>query len=206
MRYLILACLESSRTIAFYALLVVYVTLTYILITIGDDEFIRQDVRRLFYGRFSFYDPNVDKIKEVKQETDIQEKEQKESQRQTNPSTEWKGQSQKNLDTPYPIFGYGVLTNTPYPFLGYGVLAENVFFLIFDQSIIYGVSMAYSSKSGNGLEFFKVFRYDVLDSLAWAPRIKYSKILTQEIGYAVSDFWIRRIDQYVISIFLDTEY
>ncbi|GJS38220.1 hypothetical protein Tco_0563263 [Tanacetum coccineum] len=30
-----------------------------------------------------------------KEETDIQEKEQKESQRQTNPSTEWKGQSQK---------------------------------------------------------------------------------------------------------------
>ncbi|GKB56916.1 reverse transcriptase domain-containing protein, partial [Tanacetum coccineum] len=26
-----------------------------------------QDIRRLFYGRFSFYDPNVDKIKEVKQ-------------------------------------------------------------------------------------------------------------------------------------------
>ncbi|GJW66120.1 hypothetical protein Tco_0118004, partial [Tanacetum coccineum] len=42
---------------------------------------------------------------------------------------------------------------------GYGILAENVFFLIFDQSIIYGVSMAYSSKSGNGLEFFKVLRY-----------------------------------------------
>ncbi|GJR99983.1 hypothetical protein Tco_0316492 [Tanacetum coccineum] len=55
-----------------------------------------QDFRRLFYGRFSFYDPNVDKIKEVEQETDIQEKEQKESQRQTNPSTEWKGQSQKS--------------------------------------------------------------------------------------------------------------
>ncbi|GJS25556.1 hypothetical protein Tco_0454188 [Tanacetum coccineum] len=33
-----------------------------------DDKFIRQDIRRLFYGRFSFYDPNVDKIKEVKQE------------------------------------------------------------------------------------------------------------------------------------------
>ncbi|GJT75334.1 hypothetical protein Tco_1042059 [Tanacetum coccineum] len=29
-------------------------------------------------------------------ETDIQEKEQKESQKQTNPSTEWKGQSQKS--------------------------------------------------------------------------------------------------------------
>ncbi|GKA82887.1 hypothetical protein Tco_0789635 [Tanacetum coccineum] len=28
----------------------------------------RSDIRRLFYGRFSFYDPNVDKIKEVKQE------------------------------------------------------------------------------------------------------------------------------------------
>ncbi|GJR04873.1 reverse transcriptase domain-containing protein [Tanacetum coccineum] len=32
------------------------------------------DIRRLFYGRFSFYDPSVDKIKEVKQEMDIQEK------------------------------------------------------------------------------------------------------------------------------------
>nr|GEV76675.1 hypothetical protein [Tanacetum cinerariifolium] len=28
---------------------------------IRDDKFIRQDIRRLFYGRFSFYDPNVDK-------------------------------------------------------------------------------------------------------------------------------------------------
>ncbi|GKB08468.1 hypothetical protein Tco_0836780 [Tanacetum coccineum] len=62
---------------------------------IEDDEFIRQDIRRLFYGRFSFYDPNVDKIKEVKQETDIKEKEQKESQKQANQSTEWKGQSQR---------------------------------------------------------------------------------------------------------------
>ncbi|GJY24650.1 reverse transcriptase domain-containing protein [Tanacetum coccineum] len=41
---------------------------------IEDDEFIRQDIRRLFYGRFSFYDPSVDIIKEVKQETDIQQK------------------------------------------------------------------------------------------------------------------------------------
>ncbi|GKD38113.1 hypothetical protein Tco_1258320, partial [Tanacetum coccineum] len=47
-------------------------------------------------GSFSFYDPNVDKIKEVEQDTDIQEKETKKSQRQTNPSTEWKGQSQKS--------------------------------------------------------------------------------------------------------------
>ncbi|GKF30657.1 hypothetical protein Tco_0100455, partial [Tanacetum coccineum] len=31
-------------------------------------------------------------------ETDIQEKEQKESQKQTNPSTEWKGQSQKSAE------------------------------------------------------------------------------------------------------------
>ncbi|GKF95021.1 hypothetical protein Tco_0284721, partial [Tanacetum coccineum] len=49
--------------------------------------------------------------------------------------------------------------------LGYGVLAESVIFLIFDQSIIYGVytdvDTTYSSKSGNGLEFFKVFRYGV---------------------------------------------
>ncbi|GKE31340.1 hypothetical protein Tco_1450662, partial [Tanacetum coccineum] len=47
--------------------------------------------------------------------------------------------------------------------LGYGVLAENVLFLIFDQSIIYDVytdvDTTYSSKSGYGLEFFKVFRY-----------------------------------------------
>ncbi|GJY66616.1 hypothetical protein Tco_0468854, partial [Tanacetum coccineum] len=64
-------------------------------------------------------------------------------------------------------FGYAVsdfwiwlIGNTEYWVFGYGVLAKNVFFLIFDQSIIYGVSMAYSSKLGNGLEFFKVFRYD----------------------------------------------
>ncbi|GJX83151.1 hypothetical protein Tco_0332632 [Tanacetum coccineum] len=42
---------------------------------------------------------------------------------------------------------------------GYGALAVNVIFLIVDQSIIYGVSAdvdtVYSSKSGNGLEFFK---------------------------------------------------
>ncbi|GKB93300.1 putative reverse transcriptase domain-containing protein, partial [Tanacetum coccineum] len=45
---------------------------------IGDDEFyFRQDIRRLFYGRFSFYDPSVYKIKEVKQETDIQKESQK---------------------------------------------------------------------------------------------------------------------------------
>ncbi|GJY30973.1 hypothetical protein Tco_0414468, partial [Tanacetum coccineum] len=52
----------------------------------------------------------------------------------------------------------------PYWGFGYEVLAENVFFLIVDQSIRYGVSAdmdtAYSSKSGNGLEFFKVFRHD----------------------------------------------
>ncbi|GJU45980.1 retrotransposon protein, putative, ty1-copia subclass [Tanacetum coccineum] len=30
-------------------------------------DIMEQDIRRLFYGRFSFYDPNVDKIKEVKQ-------------------------------------------------------------------------------------------------------------------------------------------
>ncbi|GJY96804.1 hypothetical protein Tco_0513714 [Tanacetum coccineum] len=42
-------------------------------------------------------------------------------------------------------------------------LAENVLLMVFDQSIIYGVSTdvdtAYSSKSDNGLEFFKVIRY-----------------------------------------------
>ncbi|GJW71704.1 reverse transcriptase domain-containing protein [Tanacetum coccineum] len=51
---------------------------------IGDDEFIRQDIRRLFYGRFSIYDPNVIKLKEVKYEPDIQEKEQKQSHKQQN--------------------------------------------------------------------------------------------------------------------------
>nr|GEX47548.1 hypothetical protein [Tanacetum cinerariifolium] len=65
------------------------------------------------------------------------------------------------LDTEYrPIRSIGVF--------GYGVLAENVFFLIFDQSIIYGVytdvDTAYSSKSCNNLEFFKVFGYGVLMS------------------------------------------
>ncbi|GKA40645.1 retrovirus-related pol polyprotein from transposon TNT 1-94 [Tanacetum coccineum] len=39
---------------------------------------------------------NVFKRKVTLRDTDIQEKEQKESQRQTNPSTEWKGQSQKS--------------------------------------------------------------------------------------------------------------
>nr|GEV91990.1 hypothetical protein [Tanacetum cinerariifolium] len=44
--------------------------------------------------------------------------------------------------------------------LGYRVLVKSVFLLIFDQSIIYDiytdVDMTYSSKLGNGLEFFKV--------------------------------------------------
>ncbi|GJX26176.1 hypothetical protein Tco_0232472 [Tanacetum coccineum] len=71
------------------------------------------------------------------------------------------------------LIGYGVLSSSGTVFctswvrriglLGYGVLAESVLFLIFDQSIIYDVytdvDTAYSSKSGNGLEFFKVFRY-----------------------------------------------
>nr|GEV40436.1 hypothetical protein [Tanacetum cinerariifolium] len=86
------------------------------------------------------------------------------------------------LDTAYQTYGDGVLSSsvrrigllrygvlyimgTAYWVLGYGVLAESVLFLIFDQSIIYDVytdvDMAYSSKSGNGLEFFKVFRYGV---------------------------------------------
>ncbi|GJT20939.1 putative ribonuclease H-like domain-containing protein [Tanacetum coccineum] len=39
----------------------------------------------------------IDTLKKIPpRETDIQEKEQKENQRQTNPSTEWKGQSQKS--------------------------------------------------------------------------------------------------------------
>ncbi|GJW73551.1 reverse transcriptase domain-containing protein [Tanacetum coccineum] len=49
---------------------------------------------QLFYGRFSFYDPSVDKIKEVIQETDIQEKDDKAKPKMTKPSTEWKRQSQ----------------------------------------------------------------------------------------------------------------
>ncbi|GKF33334.1 hypothetical protein Tco_0106534, partial [Tanacetum coccineum] len=78
-----------------------------------------------------------------------------------------------SLGMAYWLFGYGVLhiLDTAYrassvrriELLGYGVLAKNVLFLIFDQSIIYDVytdvDMAYSSKSCNGLEFFKVFRY-----------------------------------------------
>ncbi|GKF09288.1 hypothetical protein Tco_0043512, partial [Tanacetum coccineum] len=63
--------------------------------------------------------------------------------------------------------GYGIsgYSDTAYWLFRYGELAENVFLMVFDQSIIYGVSVdvntAYSSKSGNGLEFFKVFRYGV---------------------------------------------
>ncbi|GJS15765.1 reverse transcriptase domain-containing protein [Tanacetum coccineum] len=38
------------------------------------------DIRRLFYGRFSFYDPSVDIIKEVKQETDIKQKDEKQKE------------------------------------------------------------------------------------------------------------------------------
>ncbi|GKB63059.1 hypothetical protein Tco_0919245, partial [Tanacetum coccineum] len=72
-----------------------------------------------------------------------------------------------SLGTAYWLFGYGVLESlgTAYWLFGYGELAENVLLMIFDQSIIYGVSAdmdtAYSSKSGNGLEFFKAIRYGV---------------------------------------------
>ncbi|GKA24134.1 hypothetical protein Tco_0710167 [Tanacetum coccineum] len=45
-----------------------------IYVSTGDASLIST---RLFYGRFSFYDPSVDIIKEVKQETDIQEKDKK---------------------------------------------------------------------------------------------------------------------------------
>ncbi|GKD74516.1 hypothetical protein Tco_1332798, partial [Tanacetum coccineum] len=79
------------------------------------------------------------------------------------------------LDTAYQTYWvrriellrYGVLRSlgTVYWHFGYGELAENVLLMVFDQSIIYGVSadvdMAYSSKSCNGLEFFKVIRYGV---------------------------------------------
>ncbi|GKE99552.1 hypothetical protein Tco_0022903, partial [Tanacetum coccineum] len=65
------------------------------------------------------------------------------------------------------LLRYGVLGSLgmAYWLFGYGELAEIVLLMVFDQSIIYGVSAdvdtAYSSKSGNGLEFFKVIRYDV---------------------------------------------
>ncbi|GJX44572.1 hypothetical protein Tco_0261248 [Tanacetum coccineum] len=65
------------------------------------------------------------------------------------------------------VLGYGVLyiMGTAYWLFGYEELAENVLLMVFDQSIIYGVSAgmdtAYSSKSGNGLESFKVIRYGV---------------------------------------------
>nr|GEU29972.1 hypothetical protein [Tanacetum cinerariifolium] len=72
-------------------------------------------------------------------------------------------------------YGYGIseLLDTAYrappvrriELLGYEVLAKSVLFLIIDQSIIYDVytdvDTAYSSKLGNCLEFFKVFRYGV---------------------------------------------
>ncbi|GJU68957.1 hypothetical protein Tco_1255216 [Tanacetum coccineum] len=66
------------------------------------------------------------------------------------------------------VLGYGVLyiMGTAYWLFGYEELAENVLLMVFDQSIIYGVSAgvdtAYSSKSGNGLESFKVIRYGFL--------------------------------------------
>ncbi|GJU19949.1 ty3-gypsy retrotransposon protein [Tanacetum coccineum] len=77
------------------------------------------------------------------------------------------------LDTEYrtywvrriELLWYDVLGSlgTAYSLFRYGELAENVLLMVFDQSIICGVSTdvdtAYSSKSGNGLEFFKVIRY-----------------------------------------------
>ncbi|GKA61074.1 hypothetical protein Tco_0760481, partial [Tanacetum coccineum] len=54
-----------------------------------------------------------------------------------------------------PRYGVSDLLGTAYWLFGYGELAENVLLMVFDQSIIYGVSAdvdtAYSSKSGNGL-------------------------------------------------------
>ncbi|GJZ04789.1 hypothetical protein Tco_0538064 [Tanacetum coccineum] len=68
-------------------------------------------------------------------------------------------------NTEYWVFECGVLTNMEYWVFGYGVLAVNMFLLIVDQSITYDISAdvdtTYSSKSGNGLEFFKFFRYCV---------------------------------------------
>ncbi|GKF90879.1 hypothetical protein Tco_0274580, partial [Tanacetum coccineum] len=79
----------------------------------------------------------------------------------------------RRIGTQYGVSGFlgvGSKNKIFQNFLGlgpwvYGELAENVLLMIFDQSIIYGVSAdvdtAYSSKSGNGLEFFKVIRYGV---------------------------------------------
>ncbi|GKA31121.1 hypothetical protein Tco_0717426, partial [Tanacetum coccineum] len=39
-------------------------------------------------------------------------------------------------------------------------------------------------------------QYGVSCDLAWAPRIKYSRIFLSGLQYGVSGFWIRRIDQY----------
>ncbi|GJZ33361.1 hypothetical protein Tco_0578797 [Tanacetum coccineum] len=63
------------------------------------------------------------------------------------------------------VLGYGVLyiMGMAYSLFGHGELDENVLLMVFNQSIIYRVSTdvdtAYSSKSGNGREFFKVIRY-----------------------------------------------
>ncbi|GJV77536.1 hypothetical protein Tco_1509120 [Tanacetum coccineum] len=91
------------------------------------------------------------------------------------------------LDTAYQtssirrigLIGYDVLgfLGTAYWLFGYGELAENVLLKVFDQSIIYGVSAdvdtAYSSKSGNGLEFFKVLdtSYRVKEMTSRRPSI-----------------------------------
>ncbi|GJW52457.1 reverse transcriptase domain-containing protein [Tanacetum coccineum] len=56
-----------------------------------------KDIRRSFYGRFSFYDPSDDEIKEVKQETDIQ----KESQKRPNQARDGKPKSVKVKSQPH---------------------------------------------------------------------------------------------------------
>ncbi|GJW00774.1 hypothetical protein Tco_1556025 [Tanacetum coccineum] len=77
----------------------------------------------------------------------------------------------------YGVSGY---SDTAYGLIGYGELAENVFLMVFDQSIIYGVSVdvdtTYSSKSGNGLKFLKVFRYT------------YASRMIRRIDVRISDF------------------
>ncbi|GJY00927.1 reverse transcriptase domain-containing protein [Tanacetum coccineum] len=74
---------EDSRALSFTLHPQEFHILSFIL-GIQDDEFIHSDIRRSFYGRFSFYDPSIDKIKEVKQETDIQEKDKKKAKNRQN--------------------------------------------------------------------------------------------------------------------------
>ncbi|GJR63898.1 hypothetical protein Tco_0009963 [Tanacetum coccineum] len=71
---------------------------------VGEEEAIENNIKVVNNNNLKDESIEVDVVVNIKeskshpfeQETDIQEKEQKENQRQTNPSTEWKGQSQKS--------------------------------------------------------------------------------------------------------------